>query len=102
MTARPSEIRAVAALLEAGDDTPESLAKAVINEVDRQREDRVQHVVACACKGGAVFAYGPYPTTNAATRAVLDGKVPMASVADRVALAELRSAEYAARSIEEL
>lgn len=102
MSARPSEIKALAELLDNGEfESSKDAAKALINELDRQREDRVEHVVVCIAQGPAIFAYGGYATADRATAAVMSGKVPMAGVT-KTAIGELRSAAYAARSIGEL
>lgn len=78
MTPRPTEIKAIAALLAEGADSPEDLAKTVIRELDVLRTDRVTYTVVCEWVGPVLIGYGPYPTANAARKAVEQGKVPAA------------------------
>lgn len=73
--ARPSEIRAVAALLMEPADDINELAKAIIQAVDESRQDRTDYLV-CRRYGQMVDAYGPYATQNQAEKAVQGGKIP--------------------------
>ena len=74
--ARPSEIKAVVeALMDPADDVQE-VAKAVISAVDQSRRERVDYL-ACIQHGKYAHAYGPYPTYNAAAKAIETGKLPV-------------------------
>lgn len=73
--ARPNEIKAVSALLMDPHDDITELAKAIIRAVDESRQDRTDFLV-CRRWGGLVDAFGPYPTDNAARKAIETNKVP--------------------------
>lgn len=73
--ARPSEIKAaVEVLMEPAEDVRE-VAKAVIAAVDLSRQERTDYL-ACVQHGKYAHAYGPFPTYNAAVKAIETGKVP--------------------------
>ena len=65
--------KAVAARLEEGDESPELLAKAVIEMVDEHRANKPGHMVVCEFGHGPgeawYIGYGPYATANQARRA---------------------------------
>lgn len=67
MRLRPTEVKAVTALLEHEASSVEELAKAVIKTIDEMRESRDHYVVRINL--GEDFAVGPFPTRNAAEAA---------------------------------
>lgn len=73
--ARPSEIKAVVALLMDPADDVTELAKAIIKTVDESRQDRTDYL-AVVQNGGLANAYGPYATYNQAAKAIEGGKLP--------------------------
>ena len=75
--ARPTEIKAVAKLLEAGAESPEELAKFVINTIDDLRAERPYFTAMCIW-GKAGYGYGPFATYNQAMTALTKGKIPLA------------------------
>lgn len=86
MTPRPSEVKAIAALLQEGAETPEALAKQVIAEVDRLRTDRKTFMVVAQYQAADTpwyLAYGPYATAKQAEKATAKGLpiMPPAKVA---------------------
>lgn len=76
MTARPTETKRVAALLVEGADTPEALAKTVIDTVDAMRAERDQWIVVNG-EGHTINGYGPYPTVTQCMKAVDSGRLPL-------------------------
>ena len=82
MTPLKKEIEAIASLLKQGADTPEDLAKQVIEAVDEVRAERVTYflVLRYGSKGNAFFqGYGPFSTVNQAEKAY--AKHPAAGMA---------------------
>lgn len=76
MTARPSEIKALAELLDnGGHESSEQAAKAAILELDRLREDLVRHaLVTWLPASNMVFVEGPYRSEGEARRAGEGGR----------------------------
>ncbi|HET6915519.1 MAG TPA: hypothetical protein VFH56_05460 [Acidimicrobiales bacterium] len=72
---RPSETKAVVALLMEPADDVNELAKQIIKTVDESRQDRTDYVVVVQT-GGLAHGYGFYPTVNACERAIKSGKIP--------------------------
>lgn len=64
---RPSEIKAVAALLDEPAESVEDLAKDVIRTLNEMREGRKEYVVTLL-DGGIVSTWGPYDTIKEATK----------------------------------
>lgn len=73
--ARPTEVKAVAAAIsEPAADATEA-AKRAIQALDEARQDRTDYLVVRQA-GGLAQAFGPYPTYNAAAKALTGGKIP--------------------------
>lgn len=73
--ARPTEVRALVALLNQPADSVEELAKTLIRTLDELRQDRTDYLV-LRKMGPMLDCYGPYVTANAAAKAVESGKIP--------------------------
>lgn len=73
MSARPLEVRALAALLELDWETPEELAKALIEELDRVRVDKTSYIAVMQFGTEKPFyvGLGPYPGRKSAQAALL-------------------------------
>lgn len=73
--ARPTEVKAVAAAIsEPAQDATEA-AKRAIQALDEARQDRTDYLVVRQV-GRLAQAFGPYPTYNAAVKAIEGGKIP--------------------------
>lgn len=88
MAAKPTHVRAIAERLVEGADTPEVLAKDLINLVDTLREDDVTYTVVCQYGENDVqqpfyLAYGPYPTRANAVKALEQGRVGISGYGKR-------------------
>lgn len=79
-----TEIEAIASLLEQGGESPEELAKAVINKLTEMRELRPTFGVVFELTPGAYVAYGPFATSAAVRKAI--PKIPMAQDSKRGAV----------------
>lgn len=89
---RPTEVRAVAALLDSPAESVEQLATDVIAAIDELRAKRTDYVIVVQHSGWAPFfaAYGPYLTKTAAQKDV--GKSVIAStVGERYVILPLNS-----------
>lgn len=64
---RPSEVKAVAALLDDPADSVEELAKDILRKVNEMREGRKEYVVTLI-SDGIVSTWGPYDTIKEATK----------------------------------
>lgn len=64
-----SEVEAVAELLSAGSDSPESMAEEVIRLVERLRHEREQWVTIIDLGSGIYVGRGPYATKHMAVKA---------------------------------
>lgn len=91
MNPTKKEINALVALLEQDWETPEELAKACIKAVDQARTERTTYVAVMSFGPSFHHAIGPYAGATTARNAVK--KFPGASVAKRVAVVPLTSAE---------
>lgn len=88
------EIKAVASLLKEGADTPEDLAKRVIEAVDEVRAERVTYflVLRYGSKMNHFFqGYGPFSTQNQALKAL--EKHPAAEMATGMAVVPTANAQ---------
>ena len=95
------ETDAIAALLKQGADTPESLANAVIEELDRVRGERTTFLVVMRLGVGKTathYGYGPYSTRNQAIKSIEEH--PVASTATGIAVVPVTSAEGLEQIIE--
>lgn len=97
--ARPTEIKAVAKLLEAGAESPEELAKFVINTIDDLRAERPYFTVV-SIWGKAVYGCGPFATDNKGREALTKGRIPVASFADHNFVVKTYSPQHAEQSLE--
>ncbi|HET6917260.1 MAG TPA: hypothetical protein VFH56_14295 [Acidimicrobiales bacterium] len=82
-----AEITAIAKLLTEGAETPEALASAVIEELDKVRAQRVTYaaILRFGSKGNCFFTgFAPYSTTNQAKKAI--EKHPAAGMATAYAV----------------
>lgn len=72
MTARPLEVKALTPLLEQDWDTPEALARVLIDTLDKVRADRTSYVVVVAVgdhsKQVVYTGAGPYPGWRSAEK----------------------------------
>ena len=75
MAPRPTDIRAVAELLQQEHPDAEALARAVITKIDELRAGRL-FTVALVGVGEHTFGYGPWSTPAQAQKAVDRGTVP--------------------------
>lgn len=73
--ARPTEVKAVVALLEQPAESVTELAKAIIATVDEARQDRTDYVVVRQLNGLA-DGFGPYATYAQAAKAIEGNKIP--------------------------
>jgi len=64
---RPSEVKAVVALLDEPADSVEDLAKVVIRKINELREGRKEYVVTLI-SDGIVSTWGPYDTVKEASK----------------------------------
>lgn len=69
MALRPSEVKAVAKILDEPADDVTDLAKRVITAINESRMARKEYVVVLL-SDGIVSTYGPYDTVKAAEKAV--------------------------------
>lgn len=76
---RPTEHRAIVALLDAPAESVEELATDVIQKIDELREARPDFFVVVVDPGVGVKLIGPYLTKNAAHKAIASGEVFAAS-----------------------
>jgi len=92
MAPRPTEVKKVAAMLEAGAESPDDLAKQVIEKLDEMRAERVQYVVVHQFgEGPAWYAgHGPYSTRKQGEKAAANN--PGLAEASRTALVPVRTA----------
>lgn len=97
--ARPTEVKALAALLTKGGEGPEDLAKRAIELLDRLREDRVFYA-AVTKFGEGLFGYGPYSTRNQAMTAATKGKIPMVAHTQNCAIVPVYSQRHAQKALE--
>lgn len=95
MRIRPTDVKAVAALLVEGAETPEALARLVIEALETARIERDEWALMTGERDLAI-AYGPYPTYNAAMRDVEKSKV--ATLA-RLSIGRLVHPERARRNL---
>jgi len=65
---RPTEVKLVAELLSYEAEDIESLAAAVIDALDQDRQRREHYVIRTSMGDGLTFGIGPYATRGAATR----------------------------------
>ena len=75
MTARPTEVKAFVAMLEDEHEDVETLAKALITELDRMRAERPFHVA--VVKDGPhapLYGVGPFPTQAKAVKFLETGQ----------------------------
>jgi hypothetical protein len=94
MSARPLEIKAVAKLLQKDWDSPEALAKALIEELDRVRADRTSYVAVMQFgDDGSIFyaGLGPYPGAKSAQQAM--AYHPSAGMATKRAVVPMMNAD---------
>lgn len=87
LTPLKTEITAVAELLEAGGDSPESLAKDVVTAVLKALDERTTWVVTFELSPGVYQSHGPYRTRSEAERMIT--KLPIAQVSTRCAVSRL-------------
>lgn len=77
MVARPTEIKAVAELLQGPADNANDLAKKVIEALDDLRRDRPSFIIVKAFGRALLYSYGPFPTRNKAEHAMKRGIIPI-------------------------
>lgn len=97
MPARPTEVRAVRALLEGPADDAEELAERVIEALDEARASRPGFIIVQAYEGRLAYAYGPYPTQLKAEQAISKGLVPI--VLGEYGICKLWSEKHAEKAI---
>jgi hypothetical protein len=100
--ARPTEIKTIAALLAGGGESPEELAKAVIDKLDEIRTDRAWFTVLSVMDNKWAIGFGPYTTDNKAREALSKGRIPTASLARINTVIKTYSPRHAAQSLEGL
>lgn len=76
---RPTEHKAIVALLDSPADSVEDLATDVLLTVERLRADRKDYYVAVVDPGVCVHLHGPYVTKAAAQKAIEKGELFAAS-----------------------
>ena len=100
--ARPTEIKAIASLLAGGGESPEELAKAVIDKLDEIRTDRPWFTVLSVMSDRWAVGYGPFVTDNKARQALTGGKIPTAPLARINTVIKTYSPRHAAQVLEGL
>lgn len=75
MPPRPTEVKAILALLEGPADNAEELAKRIITTLDEKRADRPEWIIVKAYRGMLVCAYRSFPTQRKAEDAL--SKLPL-------------------------
>ena len=70
MTARPTEVKAIAELLNQPADDVNDLAKRAIHALDEMRKSRTQYAILVLHTGAGYAVYGPYDTPNQARKDV--------------------------------
>ena len=99
-TARPTEVKAIAALLTEGADSPEALAKAVIDKLDELRTDRPWFTVVSIMSDRWATGCGPFVTDNKARQALEQLKIPAAGLARVNAIVKTWSPRHAEQALE--
>lgn len=101
MRARPQEIKALVPLLEQDWETPEELAKALIETLDDVRAARTTYIGVMQFGEGPAWyaATGPWPGSRSAAKALQSD--PAASLAHRAVVVPLLSPDGLKRRIEE-
>lgn len=97
---RPTEVRAVAALLQEPAEDAEELAGRIIQALEDLRADRPSWAVVVATGDGhLMYAYGPFATQKQAESAVAKGKVPLIK-GQRFGICKLWSERHAEKAVE--
>lgn len=79
MAPKPTHVKRVAELLQDGDfETPEDMAKAVINLVDELRKNDKTYMLVSQLGDCIYLGVGPFATHNQAVKAMERGHVPIA------------------------
>lgn len=73
---KPTEVRAVAALLDDPADDVHELAASVVAKLNELRESEAAWVAVCVSRGKLVAVYGPYASHTSARADVVRGKLP--------------------------
>lgn len=96
-----SEKKAIVAVLESGEyESPEAMASAIIQTFVEVREKRNQYALVTQWEGNALFAFGPYPTDDAATKDFMSGTLPLTHFG-KTGIARLYSPRHAKDRLEE-
>lgn len=97
---RPTEVRAVAALLQEPAEDAEELAGRIIQALEDLRSDRPSWAVVVATGDGRLmYAYGPFGTQKQAETAVAKGKVPLIE-GQRFGICKLWPERHAEKAVE--
>lgn len=101
MALKPTHRKALVEILESGDyDSPEDMAKALVEKLDTLRADDITYTVVREW-GPVYFGYGPYPTRNAAQKAIEKGLAGITGMG-RVAIVPLYSPKHVADKLAEV